>query len=161
MTSERENFTVADIAERRDSCARPTYLFAAVLLMVAAAAFMAASLGAVTTSQDPSGNQVFELPQSIGSGPGKEVSVLQDDSHLKLATLTLREGTPLTPHSAPVPATILVLEGEGVVHLGGEAVSVSKGTLLSLAGGEEHDVVPEPATDMLLLVHYLRGASGN
>jgi quercetin dioxygenase-like cupin family protein len=126
-------------------------LFAAVTFVPSEAA---AEESAVSTK-----SQVFELPQSIGAGEGKEVSVLLDESHLKLATVVLRHGTTLPAHSTPVPATILVLEGKGVIHVGSEAVPVSKGTLLTLAAGEEHDVVPAPDTNMLLLVHYLRSAS--
>ena len=100
---------------------------------------------------------LFELPQEVGDGPGKEVSVLLDESHLKLAALMLRDGTALPSHSAPVPTTIQVLEGEGVLTVDSERISVSRGSLVSLHAGAAHDVVPKPGSDMLLLVHYLRG----
>ncbi len=106
----------------------------------------------------PSTHRVFEIPQSIGSGEGREVSVLLDAQHLKLATVVLRDGSILPPHRAKVPATILVVAGEGVIHLGKEAVPLSRGTLVALAANEEHDVVPRPGGDMILLVHYLRAA---
>jgi quercetin dioxygenase-like cupin family protein len=99
---------------------------------------------------------VFELPQEVGYGPGKEVSVLLDESHLKLAALTLRQGTALPPHSAPVPTTIQVLEGEGIIHIDSEQIPVTKGSLVSLRAGAAHDVLPKQGSDMLLLVHYLR-----
>ena len=133
----------------------------AILLLIATAALTTTNLQGETTPRAVSRSQVVELPHGAGSGDGKEVAVLLDESHLKLATITLRLGTILPAHSAPVPATVQVLEGEGVMHVGGEAVPVSKGTVVSLAAGEEHDVVPEPGSDMLLLVHYLRGAQGN
>ena len=109
-----------------------------------------------TESDTTSG--VLQLPKSIGTGDAKEVSVLLDDEHLKLATITLRGGTVLPTHSTPVPATIQVLDGGGVIHVGSRAVPVSKGSLVVLAAGEDHDVVPAEGSDMLLLVHYLRGA---
>lgn len=96
------------------------------------------------------------LPRSAGSGEGKEVSVLLDERHLKIATIALRDGTPLPPHTAPVPVTIQVLEGEGVIHAGGQPMTVTRGSLVSLVANEEHDVIPKPGGDMLLLVHYLR-----
>ena len=99
----------------------------------------------------------YDLPTEIGPGEPREVSVLLDESHLKIATLILRDGAELAPHSASSPATIQVLQGNGVMHVGGEALSLSAGTIVSLAAGQEHDVVPAPASDMLLLVHYLRG----
>ena len=109
---------------------------------------------------EASANHVFELPQRAGSGEGKQVSVLLDARHLKLATVVLRNGSVLPSHRARVPATILVLEGEGVIHLGKEAVPVSRGTLVALAANQEHDVVPKPGSEMILLVHYLRVADG-
>ncbi|MCB9910028.1 MAG: cupin domain-containing protein [Planctomycetes bacterium] len=108
--------------------------------------------------QAPS-SQHLALPRGAGNGPSnKEVSVLLDERHLKLATIALRNGTALPVHTAPVPVTIHVLEGEGVIHTGGKPVSVTQGSLIALVANEEHDVIPTPGSDMLLLVHYLRGA---
>ncbi len=134
-----------------------TSAFAAAILL-AGTAFSSPAAEAPETPEVSSASRVLEVPLSAGSGDGKEVSVLLDESQLKLATIALRNGTVLGTHSAPVPATILVLEGTGVIHVGGEPMAVSKGTLVSLAAGEEHDVVPEGKDDMLVLVHYLRGA---
>jgi quercetin dioxygenase-like cupin family protein len=134
------------------------YIITVAILLLGSAGSTVANAKDVETSAMSSESQIMELPGSAGSGPGKEVDVLLDASYLKLATIALRQGTVLPPHSAPVPATILVLEGEGVSKIGGKVVPVSKGTLISLAAGEEHDVVPKPDSDMLLLVHYLRGA---
>jgi len=159
MTFERGNIAVARVAQGGDSSARATHFFAAALLLAAAAAFISASGRAEAITEGASASRVIELPQSVGSGEGKEVSVLLDESHLKLVILTLHQGTTLPAHSAPVPTTIQVLEGEGVIHVGTEPVSVSAGTLVSLVAGEAHGVVPEPDSDMLLLVHYLRGGN--
>lgn len=128
------------------------------LMLLGTAGFTAANPVDAGDSLAPSTTQIVEVPQSVGSGPGKEVTVLLDQDHLKIATIALRQGTALPPHSAPVPATILVLEGSGVTHFAGKALSVTQGTLISLAAGEQHDLVPEPQSNMLLLVHYWRGA---
>jgi quercetin dioxygenase-like cupin family protein len=147
--------------QRWSNLMKSKHLLAAALLVVGAGILTTTDVQGETASKAVSGSQVIELPKNAGSGDGKSVSVLLDESHLKLATIALRQGTPLPTHSAPVPATILVLEGEGVMHVGGQPVPVSEGTIVSLAAGEEHDVVPTPGGDMLLLVHYLRGAQGN
>ena len=105
-------------------------------------------------------HQMMQLPDMAGDGEGKEVKVLMDEPHLKLATVALRRGTVLPSHSTPVPATIQVLEGNGVIHVAGEAVTVTAGSVVVLAAGQEHDVVPEKDGDMLLLVHYLRSGGG-
>ena len=143
---------------------KATSCYGVALLLIGSAIFASAKVKASTESQDSSASaksQVFELPQSSGGGEGKEVTVLLDEGHLKLATVALRGGTRLPTHSTPVPATILVLEGVGVIHVGSEAVPVAKGTIVSLAAGVEHDVVPASGSDMLLLVHYVRGAPGS
>lgn len=103
-------------------------------------------------------HEVIQLATPEGSGDGKEVTVLVDQDHLKLATIVLRKGTALPTHSTPVPATIQVLEGEGVIHVAGKPESVSTGSIVLLAAGQEHDVVPKSGTSMHLLVHYLRNA---
>ncbi|MBZ0112481.1 MAG: cupin domain-containing protein [Thermoanaerobaculia bacterium] len=103
-------------------------------------------------------SQLVELPRGIDPGEPREVSVLLDEDHLKLVTITLRGGAELAAHSAPAATTIQVLQGRGVVHVGGQARDVSEGTIITLPAGLEHDVVPAPESDMLLLVHYLRCA---
>ena len=105
-----------------------------------------------------SANQTFELPLTAGSGKDKEVTVLLDEHHLKLVTIALRSGTSLTPHCAEVPVTIHVLEGEGTIHVGAKPVPVSRGSIVVLLAGEEHDAVPGRSGNILLLVHYLRSA---
>ncbi len=147
--------------QKRRKLMKSTHSFAVVLLMVGAAVVTATDVQGETHPRAVSRSQVVELPGSAESVDGKEVTVLLDESHLKLATVALRQGTALPSHSAPVPATVLVLEGEGVIHVGSQPVPVSKGTIVSLAAGEDHDVVPGPGGDMLLLVHYLRGVQGN
>lgn len=103
--------------------------------------------------------QLVSLPRRAGSGDGKEVSILLDEPCIRLATIALRGGTQLPPHTAPVPVTIQVIEGAGVIHAGGEALSVTQGSLVLLEADQEHDVIPNEHSDMLLLVHYLLGAS--
>lgn len=134
------------------------YTLIVALMMLGTAGFTATDAEGQEATIAPTTTQTIEVPQSAGSGPGKEVTVLLDQEHLKIATISLRQGTVLPPHSAPVPATILVLEGRGITNLAGKAVPVTEGTLISMAAGEDHDVVPESGTDMLLLVHYLRSA---
>jgi quercetin dioxygenase-like cupin family protein len=140
-----------------------TYRRKSVLTALLLAAVLAPSEPAVaqegeaTERQDTLPNPVIELQREAGDGPGKEVTVLLDESHLKLAVLTLRQGTVLPPHSAPVPTTIQVLQGAGVIHVDGKPIRVAEGELLPLRAGADHDVRPDEGSDMVLLVHYLRG----
>lgn len=132
-------------------------LVATALLALALAGCTSTNLHHAPLPLASPSNQTMDLPQSVGSGIGKEVSVLLDESHLKLAMIALRDGTVLPLHTAPVPVTIHVLAGEGAIHVGSETVTVTAGSLVSLMANEEHDVIPRPGGDMLLLVHYLRG----
>jgi quercetin dioxygenase-like cupin family protein len=134
-----------------------------VALVLTLAGLVLAGLGSANASDSPRPddsrtNQVFQLPADAGDGGGKQVSVLLDAPYLKLATVILRNGTALPSHRTPVPATILVLAGAGVVHIGNEALPVSRGTLVAVARNVEHDVVPKPGSEMILLVHYLRAS---
>lgn len=142
-----------------ETAVRPLgFLVGLAMITVLAAGLAAEAQGATHELEEPvAGNTVFELPQVVGDGPGQEVSVLLDESHLKLAVLTLRQGTVLPPHSAPVPTTIQVLVGEGVIAVDGERIPVSKGSIVTLGAGAEHEVLPKEGSDMSLLVHYLRG----
>lgn len=115
-----------------------------------------ASTQATVAAPAAAKSQVFELPANTGFGDSKKVTVLVDESYLKLATVAMRGGTVLPSHSAPVPTTIQVLDGDGVIHVAGEPLPATKGTIVLLGAGEDHDVVPAPDSDMLLLVHYLR-----
>ena len=135
-----------------------TFLAAGLLFL--AAMVPSLPIAQADTGDSSAKNRLFELPRALGAGDDKEVSVLLDASQLKLAVVTLRRGTALPPHSTPVPATVQVLEGEGLIHVGGESMAVTQGSLVLLAAGAEHDVVPTPGSDMILLVHYLRGAPG-
>jgi len=138
---------------------RQTVLTAFVLAAVLAPPEPAAAQeGKTAEGLDTLPNPVIELQREAGDGPGKEVTVLLDESHLKLAVLTLRRGTVLPPHSAPVPTTIQVLQGAGVIHIDGKPIRVAEGVLLPLRAGADHDVRPDKGGDMVLLVHYLRGA---
>ncbi len=139
---------------------KPVRLIFAPLVALAIAGTHSANADGASAPAVPSTRHVFEIPQSIGNGEGREVSVLLDARHLKLATVVLRDGSILPSHRAKVPATILVLAGDGVLHVGGEVVPLSRGTLVALAANEEHDVEPRPGGDMILLVHYLRAAGG-
>jgi len=144
---------------QRDHTYRRKSVLTALLLaaVLAPSEPAAAQEGEATERQDTLPDPVIELQREAGDGPGKEVTVLLDESHLKLAVLTLRQGTVLPPHSAPVPTTIQVLQGAGVIHVDGKPIRVAEGELLPLRAGADHDVRPDEGGDMVLLVHYLRG----
>ena len=104
------------------------------------------------------GPHAAQIPALDASGDDKEMTLLSKSDDLKLAAITLRRGTALPTHSTPSPATVLVLEGQGIIHVDGEPAKVKKGSVVMLEAGAPHDVVPAEGTDMQLLVHYLLSA---
>lgn len=100
-----------------------------------------------------------ELPASVGAGQPREVRVLVDEPALKMATITLRQGTALPEHRAPVPVTIQALQGEGIVVSGDLRLQIDATHMVVLAPNAPHAVEPKAGTDMLLLVHHLRRES--
>jgi len=105
------------------------------------------------------GHRGVELPTTPGGGPAREMKVLLDTPSVKIAAITLRAGTVLEEHSAPVPVTIQALTGSGTVRIGEASEAISPGRMLFLAPGVPHAVVPEKGTDLVLLVHHLKGAA--
>jgi quercetin dioxygenase-like cupin family protein len=128
---------------------------AAALLTVGCSENAAA---APEAAQMPS--QVVELPTEAGPGAPKEVKVLFKSPGLKLATITLRNGTVLGGHAAPVPVTIYAISGKGTVTAGDERFELDPAHAVVLGAGVHHAVEPAAGTDMVLLVHHLGGADG-
>lgn len=117
---------------------------------------LAATAASAQPPSPPSGYHKVTVPTSAGPGEGRETRVLLETPHLKLATILLRRGTVLEAHSAPMPVTIQVISGQGVVELGDRSEPVTAGSLVALAPGMQHLVRPGAGTDMVLLVHHLK-----
>ena len=134
-------------------------LAASLTLFAAACASNQSNTAPPTSTSTLETHHAVNLPNTAGEGAAKQVTIQLDEGPLKLATIALRDGTELPPHTAPVPVTIHVLEGTGVIHVGTEALDVVRGSVVLLPAHADHDVIPAPGTDMLLLVHYMRGAA--
>ncbi len=55
------------------------------------------------------------LASPAADGPGKEVKELLDTPFVKLVSITLRKGTVLPDHAAPVAVTLQAVAGAGSV----------------------------------------------
>lgn len=97
------------------------------------------------------------LPAGDDEGRPIEPGPLLDAPHLKLMTIILRDGAVLPEHRASSPVTIQAVSGSGVARIGDETHRLDANHFVSLAPGVPHAVEPDAGTDMVLLVHYLRG----
>ena len=116
---------------------------------------------AATTPPRGPGYHAVALPTEAGTGPGREVKVLLETPHVKIATITLRGGTVLEEHSAPMPVTIQALRGTGTIRMGDARETLGADKMVTLAPGVPHSVTPEGKSDLLLLVQHLKGGPGS
>jgi quercetin dioxygenase-like cupin family protein len=116
-----------------------------------------AGVAAFAQSDPPGpGFHAVALPTRASPGPNKEVKVLLETPHLKLASITLRNGTRLEEHSAPTQVSIQALVGSGSVQMGDTKQAISNGQMIVLAPGLAHAVTPDGKQDLVLLVHHLK-----
>lgn len=118
---------------------------------------MLAALVATASAQACPAHSVA-LPIPVAAGAAKESKELLDTPFVKLASITLRGGTVLADHAAPVAVTIQALAGSGIVKYGDKQEKISAGAMVLLAPNTVHSVVPDGKADLVVLVHYLKMA---
>jgi len=91
------------------------------------------------------------LPDSIIS------RTLYDGDDMKVIMFGFAAGQELSEHTASMPATILVLQGEAALTVGGDPMEGRPGTLVHMTPNLRHSVVAKTPLVMLLLM--LRGAA--
>ena len=95
----------------------------------------------------------LDLANAVDYSEGSIVSKTLMDK--KTGTLTLfafDAGQGLSEHTSPYDATILVLDGEGVLTIGGKLVRARTGELVIMPAGVPHDVQAESRFKMLLIM---------
>ncbi|WP_437763808.1 hypothetical protein WMF27_38950 [Sorangium sp. So ce281] len=99
------------------------------------------------------------IPREAGPGAPREVKVLLDNPFMKVVVITLRAGTVLPMHTAPVPVTIQAIAGAGTVRADGSDSRIDREHLVALSPGVPHEVTPDAKTDLVLLVQQMRGGT--
>lgn len=99
---------------------------------------------------------LFEVPSWTNEGEPRQVLRLTENSHLKVAAIALRRGTPLPTHSVDDPVTIHVLRGSGELLAGEEHSQVGPGSIVFLGPKVPHALTPSNDKLVVLLVHYLK-----
>ena len=90
------------------------------------------------------------------TGEPKEVVVLADLEAVKIVAITLRAGTPLPEHQAPVPVTIEAAFGRATLSVGGVPTELAPGSFVVLDANTPHAVAPIGAEPVTILVHHHR-----
>lgn len=78
---------------------------------------------------------------------------IYNDDALKIILFGFAAGQELTAHTAPMPATMMFLEGEASIALNEEKKEVSSGALVHMQPKLTHSIVAKTPLRMLLYLH--------
>ncbi|HYO80702.1 MAG TPA: cupin domain-containing protein [Bryobacteraceae bacterium] len=78
---------------------------------------------------------------------------LYNDDALKIILFGFASGQELTAHTAPMPATMMFLEGEANITVGDDKHSVGSGALVHMEPKVTHSIVAATPLRMLLYLH--------
>lgn len=95
----------------------------------------------------------FNLTEIAKSEKSKIVKKVFDGTRRQIISVELHNNEMLSKHKANEPITVLCLAGHGTFRAGKDLEDEQKliaGTLLTLEGGIEHEVVAEPDIHILV-----------
>lgn len=95
----------------------------------------------------------FDLGETADFEKDKEINQLFDGAFRKLVEVRLQNGAALPRHKANEPITVLCLSGTGVFRAGSDledTQDMRAGTLITLEGGVEHEVVADPRLHLIV-----------
>ena len=78
---------------------------------------------------------------------------LHNDDQTKVVQFTFAPGAGLAAHSAPFPASIYIVRGEGELQLGEEKHPVSAGAFAHMSPKLEHSIRARTELVMLLIIN--------
>jgi quercetin dioxygenase-like cupin family protein len=78
---------------------------------------------------------------------------LQNDDGLKIILFGFAGGQELTAHTAPMPATMMFLQGEAHLTLGPDTQEAKAGTLVHMQPNLTHGILAKTPVLMLLYLH--------
>ena len=81
---------------------------------------------------------------------------IYNDDDVRVVHFSFAAGQQLSDHTAPVPVTLEVVEGEATITLGDDTVEATAGTWMHLPASTPHSVVAK--TPLILLLHLLKHA---
>lgn len=82
---------------------------------------------------------------------------IYNDDDVRVVHFSFAAGQQLSDHTAPMPVTLEVVEGEATITLGDEVIEGRPGTWMHMPGSTPHSVVAK--TPLVLLLTLLKHAS--
>lgn len=120
---------------------------------------LAGALATAAAAAPPPGVHPVTVPAPAAEGSAKEVAVVADLPAVKIVAITLRAGTPLPEHTAPVPVTIQAAHGAATLTSGGTTTPLAPGRFVVLDANVPHAVTPVDGTPVTVLVHHHKGGA--
>jgi quercetin dioxygenase-like cupin family protein len=81
---------------------------------------------------------------------------LHNDDQTKVVQFTFAPGAELSAHTAPFPASLYIVRGEGTLQLGADTVEAAPGSFAQMAPNLEHAI--RARTGLVLLLIMQKGA---
>ena len=97
--------------------------------------------------------RTFELGKIEPGEKPKDVKEIFNGARRRMVQVNLRNNETLSKHKANEPITVFCLAGSGTFRAGRDLEDAQKlavGTLITLEGGVEHEVIAEPAISLLV-----------
>jgi quercetin dioxygenase-like cupin family protein len=107
----------------------------------------------------PAGVHPITVAAPSATGAPKEVSVIADLPAVKIVAITLRGGTTLPEHTAPVPVTIQAAHGAATLTVAGATTPLAQGAFVVLDANTPHAVTPIDSAPVTVLVHHLKAGA--
>jgi quercetin dioxygenase-like cupin family protein len=97
--------------------------------------------------------RILELAGEVSYADGAIVSkTLLDKKTGTLTVFAFDAGQGLSEHTSPYDATVLILEGQGTLTIGGEELVASTGEMVIMPANVPHDVQAVDRFKMLLIM---------
>ena len=94
-------------------------------------------------------------------GPIAENGILsrtiQSDDRSKVVLFVFAPGQELSAHTAPMPATIYIISGEGTLKLGDETMEIASGSFAYMTPKLEHAI--KAKTEVVMLLTMAKGVA--
>jgi quercetin dioxygenase-like cupin family protein len=97
--------------------------------------------------------KTFELNEIEPGEKPKDVKEIFNGMRRRMVQVNLRQNEILSKHKANEPITVFCLAGRGTFRAGSDLEDEQKlvaGTLITLEGGVEHEVIAEPEISLLV-----------